>query len=245
MRFPMSDSPIERYLDELYAQLRTDPRSARRLLDEAADHLHDAAAELERAGADRIDAETEAVRRFGASRPLVRADARRSIGRLALDTVQVAVLLGAVALIAIGVSGVLAAAMSVAFGRDFVGAQLPNWVSGPGGHPASVVENAHDAFALRALAGVVGLAALAAFWAVRRARPNLRLRVLPVAYVDLTGLVAFGGATVALGAASIDQIVNHSGHGAGFFLSGAIASVLGVAVFGVRAVRDLLRPGVA
>ena len=32
--------PIEDYLDELYAQLRTDARSARRLLDEAADHLH-------------------------------------------------------------------------------------------------------------------------------------------------------------------------------------------------------------
>jgi hypothetical protein len=68
----------------------------------------------------------------------------------------------------------------------------------------------------------------------------MRLRVLPVAYVDLTGLVAFGGATLALGAASIDQLVQHAGHGAGYFLSGAIVSVVGMAIFGVRAVRGLL-----
>ena len=234
------DGPIERYLDELYAQLRSDPRAGRRLLDEAADHLHDAAAGLERAGMEPVEAEREAVRRFGASRPLARAQARRSVGRLLLDTVQAAVFLGGVGLVAVGASGLLAAAMSALFGRSFVGAQLPNWISGPGGHAASVAENASDAFALRVLAGLVGLVALLALWAVRRVRPGMRLRMLPVAYVDLIGLVAFGGATLALAAASIDQVVNHAGRGAGYFLSGAIVSLAGMAVFGVRAVRDLL-----
>jgi hypothetical protein len=235
-----TDGPVERYLDELYAQLRSDPRAGRRLLDEAADHLHNAAAELERAGMEPVEAEREAVRRFGASRPIARAQARVSIGRLMFDTAQAIVFLGAVGLLAVGVSGLLAGVMSVAFGRGFVGAQLPNWVSGPGGHPAGVAENAHDAVALRALAGVVGLVVLVALWAMRRARPGTRLRLLPLAYVDLTGLVAFGGATLALGAGSIDQLVNHSGRGAGYFLSGAIVSVVGMAVFGVRAVRNLL-----
>lgn len=227
--------PIEQYLDELYAQLRGDPRSGRRLLDEAADHLHNAAAEFESTGMDRLDAEREAVRRFGASRPLVRADERRSIVRLAVDTLQAVVLLGAIGLVAVGLSGLLAGAMSLAFGRAFVGAQLPI------GHSASVAENANDAVSLRVLAGLVGLVVLAVLGLVRRYRPRARLQVLPVAYVDLTGLIAFGGATVALGALSIGQVVQHSGHGAGFFLSGAIVSVAGAIVFGVRAVLGLLR----
>lgn len=231
----MSEEPIEQYLDELYAQLRADPRDGRRLLDEAADHLHNSAAEFESGGMDRVEAEREAVRRFGASRPLVRADERRSIGRLALDTVQAVVLLGSIGLIAVGASGLLAGAMSLAFGRAFVGAHL----SIVGTH--SVAENAHDAVALRVLAGLVGLIALAVLWAVRAYSPRVRLQVLPVAFVDLTGLIAFGGATVALGALSIGQVVQHSGHGAGFFLSGAIVSVVGAAVFGVRAVHGLLR----
>lgn len=77
-----TDEPIEQYLDALYVELRTDPRtdprSARRLLDEAADHLHGAAAELEATGMDRLEAEREAVRRFGPGGPLARADGARS-----------------------------------------------------------------------------------------------------------------------------------------------------------------------
>ena len=136
--------------------------------------------------------------------------------------------------------GLVVAAMSALFGRDFVGAQLPNWISVAGGHPASVAENADDAVALRVLAGLAGLAVLVALWVVRRARPGLRLQVLPVAYVDVTGLVAFGVAAAALGTASVDQLVQHAGRGAGYFLSGAIVSVVGMVIFGVRATRDLL-----
>jgi hypothetical protein len=237
-----TDGPIEHYLDELYAQLRTDPRASRRLLEEAGDHLYDTSAELQDSGMDPLEAEREAVRRFGATRPIVRAHQRRSFGRLAVDTAQAALFLGAVGLTAVGASGLLVAAMSALVGRDFVGAQLPNWVSVAGGHPASVAENADDAVALRVLAGLAGLVVLAALWAVRRARPGVRLRVLPIAYVDVIGLVAFGAATVALGAASVDQLVNHAGRGAGYFLSGAIVSAVGMAIFGVRAARDLLRP---
>ena len=234
------DGPIERYLDELYAQLRTDPRASRRLLDEAGDHLYNTSAELRDGGMDPIDAEREAVRRFGATRPLVRAHQRRSFGRLVVDTAQAVVFLGAIGLTAVGASGLVVAAMSALFGRDFVGAQLPNWISVAGGHPASVAENADDAVALRVLAGLAGLAVLVALWVVRRARPGLRLQVLPVAYVDVTGLVAFGVAAAALGTASGDQLVQHAGRGAGYFLSGAIVSVVGMVIFGVRATRDLL-----
>ena len=231
----MSES-IEQYLDELYAQLRTDPRSARRLLDEAADHLQSTADELEAAGMDRVAAELEAVRRFGAARPLAVAQTRRTVGRLALETGAAMTLLGGIGLVAIGLSGLLAAAMGALFGRDFVGGGLARSVFG--GPPASVAENAGDAVSLRVLAGLVGVVLLAGVWAARRA--GLRLRVLPVSYVDLVALVAFAGATVVLGAGSVDQLVQHAGRGIGFFLSGALASLAGAVLFGIRSVRSVL-----
>ncbi len=57
-------SPIETYLAELAAGLPAS-RAARDLLDEAGDHLYEAAAAGEAAGAGREAAEREAVREFG------------------------------------------------------------------------------------------------------------------------------------------------------------------------------------
>jgi hypothetical protein len=233
------NEPIEDYLDGLYGQLRTDPRSARRMLDEAADHLHGAAAEFEEQGMTRVEAEREAVRRFGDSAPIVRADARRTFPTLVFDTGKAVTLLGAIGLVAIGVSGLLAGAMAALFGRQFVGGGLAHSVFG--GPPASVAEDAGDAVSLRVLAGFVGLLVLAGLWAVRHARPQwMALRVLPAAYVDLVALVAFASAGILLFAASIVQIVQYGGHGTGFFLSGAVVALAGALVYGVRSVRSVL-----
>ena len=155
---------------------------------------------------------------------------------LALETGAAMTLLGGIGLVAIGLSGLLAAAMGALFGRDFVGGGLARSVFG--GPPASVAENAGDAVSLRVLAGLVGVVLLAGVWAARRA--GLRLRVLPVSYVDLVALVAFAGATVVLGAGSVDQLVQHAGRGIGFFLSGALASLAGAVLFGIRSVRSVL-----
>ena len=233
------NEPIEEYLDGLYAQLRTDPRSARRLLDEAADHLHGAAAELEQQGMARLEAEREAVRRFGASAPIARADTRRTFTTLLFDTGKALTLLGGIGLVAVGLSGLLAGAMAALFGREFVGGGLAQSVFGA--PPATVAEDAGDAVSLRVLAGVVGVVVLAALWLVRRVRPDvMRLRVLPGAYVDLVALVVFAGATLLLFAASIDQMVQHAGHGAGFFLSGALVSLAGALGYAIRAVHSVL-----
>lgn len=231
--------PIEQYLDELYAQLRTDPRSARRLLDEAADHLHGAAEELEQQGVPRLEAEREAVRRFGASARIARADARRTFATLLFDTGKALTLLGGVGLVAVGLSGLLAAAMTALFGEQFVGGGLARSVFGSA--PVPVAEHAGDAVSLRVLAGMVGVVVLAVLWVLRRVRPEtMRLRVLPVAYLDLVALVVFAGATLLLFAASTDQIVQHAGHGAGFFLSGAVVSLAGALAYGLRSVRSVL-----
>jgi hypothetical protein len=61
----MPESPIARYLAELRRELRGNPLLARRVLEEVADHLADAAAAGRESGMSSHDAEEAAVRRFG------------------------------------------------------------------------------------------------------------------------------------------------------------------------------------
>lgn len=61
----MPERPIERYLAELRREFRGNPLLARRVLEEAADHLAAAAAAERESGMPDHDAEAAAVRRFG------------------------------------------------------------------------------------------------------------------------------------------------------------------------------------
>lgn len=65
-------SPLDTYLQQLKHELRHDPLLARRVVDEAADHLAQIVAAERRQGMSQQDAEQEAVRRFGAPGPLAR-----------------------------------------------------------------------------------------------------------------------------------------------------------------------------
>ena len=95
---------------------------------------------------------------------------------------------------------------------------------------------------LRVLAGVVGLAVLAGYTALRRFIPPVA--VLPPGLVDALGAAAFAAATVALSSASVDQaLTGPGGHGTGFFLSGALVSLAFTVVFSARAARALLLRG--
>src|SRR6476659_4381842 len=118
----MTDTPIEDYLDDLLRRSGADARTTRRLLDEAGDHLYATASALEAGGLPRPEAEREAVRRFGAADPLLRSAHAHSLRRLISETAFAAVSLGAVGLVAVGLSGLVALVMNVAFGRSFVGA---------------------------------------------------------------------------------------------------------------------------
>jgi len=64
------DSPIGKYLAELRHALRRDPLLARRVVEEAADHLREIVAEERRNGMSQHEAEEVAVRRFGPAGPL-------------------------------------------------------------------------------------------------------------------------------------------------------------------------------
>lgn len=240
----MSDSwgatrePIEDYLDALYLRSRSDPRRGRRLLEEAADHLRATADGLVAGGMAREAAEAEAVRRFGPAEPLVRAEQSNSLRALAVESLRALIVLAGLGLVAVGVSGLVVAAMNAMFGRAFVGAGLPVAISSPDGHPATVAENADDAVVLRVLAGLVGVLVLVAAAMVSRRR-GPRAPTLPAWVLDGVAAVCFGLGAAGLGAASVDQAVQHGTRGLGFFLSGALVALVGAALFGVRAVRTL------
>lgn len=230
----MNAAPIEDYLDDLLRRTHADARTTRRLLEEAGDHLYAAAAAHEATGMSRLQAETEAVRRFGPAREITHRAWQRSFTAMVLELARAAILLGGCALVAIGLSGGLAAVMNALAGNSFVGAVT---VLGSGGH--SITETAQDAVSLRVLAGLVGLVVLGGYaLARRRTRPAA---VLPEGLTDAIGAAGFAAATVVLTGACVDQAETAvAGHGVGFFLSGAIISLAGAVVFSTRATRALI-----
>ena len=234
----MSQTPIEDYLDELLRRTRADARTTRRLLEEAADHLHATADELHHAGLSRLEAEAESVHRFGPVRPIVHATMRRSLVALIVETLQAGVFLGGCGLVAVGISGLVALVMNVAFGRSFVGGTTVFPSVGPG---PSVTEVADDAVLLRVLAGLVGLFLLLGYLAWRRYRP--RTPLLPAGLVDALGAAAFAAGTAGLSIVCADQSAQTGTRGVGFALSGAIVALTACVYFCYRAARALLPPG--
>ena len=69
--------PVEEYLDQLYASLRTTPREARRIIAEAEDHLRESVEAGLAAGLTERAAQEAAISSFGSVRAVVRAHARR------------------------------------------------------------------------------------------------------------------------------------------------------------------------
>jgi hypothetical protein len=170
-----TSQPIDVFLDDLYRRLRGNPRTARRLLAEAEAHLRDSAAALQATGMDAASAEREAVDRFGTPAEIAAQSAgavSRRLGALA----RAGVLLGGIGLVAVGVSGGIAALMNAVSGRDFVGALHQTYPGAACRHflavqpsagdcaHAAILENSDDAVILRLLAGLAGLLLLALAW---------------------------------------------------------------------------------
>jgi LPXTG-motif cell wall-anchored protein len=113
------DSPIEDFLDRLYLQLPQNPRAARRILAEADAHLRDVADAI---GGDRVEAERQAVQRFGEAGTV--ALAQRDVRGTVLAATRAAIAVCAVALIAAGVTGLATGALHRSGGRVAASAQL-------------------------------------------------------------------------------------------------------------------------
>jgi hypothetical protein len=240
--------PIEDYLDELLCCLRLPPRATRRLLAETEDHLREAAARAELAGASPVDAERLAIEEFGSPEQVsvaAIAGRRPSVAAATGVLAWSGVMLGGVGLTAVGLSGAVAALFNLVAGRRFVGALHGSYPASachrfltihPGAAncaAAAVLENSGDAVALRLLAGAVGIVVVgAAWWARRYLSQDTRFRQMLAAAVSATAVLAFGGAAVVLFAMSADTAVQYGGGGVGWYLSGGLVSLVGAGIAG-------------
>ena len=255
-----SREPIEDYLDDLLLRLNLPPREARRLLAETEAHLRESADELGRLGTSAVQAEAEAIRRFGSAREVAAAAgaARRpSAPALLGQGSWVAMALAGLGLLAVGVSGALAALFNTIAGPGFVGG-LPQKYSAatcayylsihPGATScaqAAMWENSHDAVALRLLAGLAGalIVAVAAAWR-RVARGDASSLALRDGAVGAIAAMAFAIAAALLLGLSADSAIQHGSNGVGFYLTGGLAGILGTLACAFWAYRRLrhMRP---
>jgi hypothetical protein len=156
-----------------------------------------------------------------------------------------------VALVAVGVSGLLAKGGSVALGDRFIAgtapyvrysphkcAELLEYV--PDAHScaaAALSDHAEEVEHYRAFVGVVGAAVLGVWFLARR---RDRGAPLPAMLVPTVGATAFGGAAAALGLEGVDALIRFgSDGGAGQWLSGAIVAGAVAVWFGSRLVKEL------
>jgi hypothetical protein len=228
-----TDSPVEDYLDELFGCLRGDARQVRRALSEVEEHLWDATAQARHRGLDQRDAELLAVAQFGPA-PRVAADwAPQARWRQALHRLGRLAPVGGVALVAVGLSGVLARVMGALWSTTFV------WADSPGTrfpaadctrwehlHPTATTcaqayldQASADGFGARVVLGLLGVAVLVASgWVARRHRRTLRA-LLTTPAAALTGAVAMLALGTVLFAVAIARLAAADGHGAGQWLS--------------------------
>jgi hypothetical protein len=252
------DSPIEAYLDELVQGMSTRrPRELRYLVAEAEAHLRDDAEHGVAAGLAPQQAEIEAVKRFGPACAVVAAEHRRlatPLGTMLRAGAASALLLGAVAAIAVGVSGLVAEVIrlvggsrvlvDVAPGRTLSAADCARWLRLDSGaancRDAAVADWANEVVGYRIALGLLGIVALAGYFVLRRHRVRQgRWTTLPAAVSDTIAVSLFGAAGVWSLGVGVGDVVTASGHGSGQWLSAAPVALAAAVVFGVRLIRDV------
>jgi hypothetical protein len=258
---------IERYLDRLLSEVRGSAPELRRILSEAEEHLRDAASELMAAGASEDEAQRQAIERFGDPREVARRFSNWLTPippvAVAAELMRAAVLLGAVALVAIGVSGALAELLGRVFGASFVAGDLPDITYTPercaefleyfpragSCEQAAALHHWGEVVEYRVAVGVLGLLVLGvyALWR-RRGREAQYLGVLPDGFSATVATGVYLVAAAVLGLLSLEAVVVAGGTGNGQWLSGAIVAFGMAVVYGTSLYRTVLarapyRPG--
>jgi hypothetical protein len=214
---PAAAEVLDAYLDELLVRLRGDPRTARRLLVEAEDHLRTATLAGMAAGLEPGAAARAAIARFGPAGVVAAAQARttpvRWITDVLLRLASFAVLLAAAALLAVGLAGGVAGVGSIVDGPGFVAGNAPSagasaadctrWQAlYPGARDcaaAAAQDAVHDVIMGGGMAGVLGGVLLAGYlifqmtWAARHARAGY-----PSGQRHAVGMTLFAAAAAVL-----------------------------------------------
>ncbi|HEY3733572.1 MAG TPA: hypothetical protein VGL63_06625 [Streptosporangiaceae bacterium] len=248
---------IEEYLSDLRASLELAPQEAGLVVAEAEDHLRETAACGLATGMTEHEAQLAAVSAFGSINAVVRAHASRPDGfirgrtpaAIGGDLILAGWKLGGIGLVAVGISGLVVLLMNLAFGRAFTGqapagvsfqkADCAHWMSlWPAAHTcaaAHLLEASSDAVVLRAGAGVMGAALLAAYGVVRYAtRRRGRGPVVVLAgYFPLLAAAVFGAGALGLVLAQLTGF--GITQGLGTYLSGAIVAAAAAAWYASKA----------
>jgi hypothetical protein len=253
--------PVEDYLDQLYASLRSTPRQGRRILAEAEDHLREATAAGVEAGLSEREAQAAAISSFGSVRAVVRAHTRRVPPAAVLgELVMSAWKLTSIAVFAVAGSGLVAFAMNEILGPQFVGGNptpaerglaltpcsywMNLWTHVQGCRQAAMLENSSDAVTLRLLTLIPGLILLGGYLLARRyqRRRGWHADLLPEAFVPTVAACLFGGLTVGLAYLGVATPMPVTANGGpGVFLSAAIVTLLVTLAFVPALRRALLR----
>ena len=246
--------PVEDYLDTLFDELSGTGGDGRRVLAEAEDHLHSAREDLVAGGIEPAEASRRAVTRFGEADRLAGAVrvVRRDLGGLGRQLVSGGWLLGALGLLAIGLSGLLADLMGRWWGARFVAgdvngvtytaARCADFEGFHPGHSCSTAAALHhwdEIVGYRLEAGVLGLVLLLGYLLARRVGPLRGRRWRPDgAPVILVASVTAGLAAALLGGSSVLQLALGETAGTGELLSAGLVAglvALGAAAYGVHA----------
>ena len=167
-----------------------------------------------------------------------------------------AALIGGAGLVAVGVAGLVARALLVAKGDAYLTAPWPQasytradcarWLAGdPGTHScvaAMLADHAGDFLLQAAAAALLGLLALAGYFALRRRwRDRATLTALPSGTAEALGTALAAVAAVACFAVAFDTEMTQRGIGAGEPWSLGVAAAAAAAVFAVALRRTLRR----
>jgi hypothetical protein len=249
--------PIDDYLDRLLAALAPRTPGARRLLAEAEDHLRDAVEAAVSRGVSPDDAAFAAIARFGPPRVVARAFRRSQVTTAAVVArlARAALALAVVGLVAIGVSGGIAAAMRAVAGPEFMANNLTRVPfsaarcaefrrlepSASTCADAAMLHHADEIVTYRLATGALGVAGagvMLASAARRRRQRRHSTDVLPAPLVPAVAATAFGLAAGGLTMLGIDAAIGNTGPGQ--YFSGAIPAAIAAIAFAVVAVRRLV-----
>lgn len=251
--------PIERFLDELLLELRGSPRAVRRALSEVEEHLREAMREGVADGLSETDAAGRAVQRFGSAAEtaaLLGRAAPSPPGALVREAVGALVPVGAVFLLAIGLSGLLADAFGRTFGKAFVAGDAPGVTytgercaqylslepSAKTCAEAAILHHYGEVVDYRLAAGAFGIVVLAG-WAVWRRGTRGRLRRGAIGRLfplTVGAALASAAATALLFLGSAGFVTGHY-DGTGNPLSGGAVSMILAAAFGTALWREVRR----